>query len=224
MQAQVCFLGITKLLIGIYNNIWQSAMKAVRSLGVPIWHTRVHSRLSHQDEMDALVRGTILAYPRRFLISSARQALLQLVALRTGDEMRVHSDNNWNIRVIQRVLPVDFSAFSNARQFDDHMLPLADAVAPVHVAIFWLSVAGCALFAWTGRFARINKFLALALVFLIINASVCGAFAGVFDRYQTRAAWIVPICLIAYICCFIRDWKHGVAGQDPIDPLPHTEI
>jgi hypothetical protein len=46
-----------------------------------------------------------------------------------------------------------------------------------------------------------------AIAFLVINASICAAFAGVYDRYQSRVAWIPPFCLAAYVCSMARDWK-----------------
>lgn len=172
----------------------------------------------HDDEMETIVRGTILAYPLRFVTSSARQTLLQLAALRTGGNMRLFVVTDWNFYDIMRVLPDDARAFWISRQSSDLLFPLTDAVVPIHTTIFWLSVAACLLLAWTGRFARINKFLVSAIVFLVINAAVCGAFAGVYDRYQSRVAWIMPLCLIAYLCCLTRDWKHGVTRQDPSHP------
>jgi hypothetical protein len=168
--------------------------------------------------VETIVHGTLSAYPSRFLLSSAKQTLLQLVSLRTGDEIRSYNAKYWNNGAMQRVFPGDLPAFWNARQFRDHLLPLADAVAPVHTTIFWLSVAGCLLFAWTGRFAGINAFLASAIVFLIINASVCASLAGVYDRYQSRVAWIMPFCLTAYVCCFTKEWKRDIASRDTTSP------
>jgi hypothetical protein len=172
----------------------------------------------HDDEVDSIVHGTIFAYPRRFVVSSAKQTLLQLAALRTGGNMRLQIPGDWNYYDILRVLPGDFKAFWISRQFSDRLFPLTDAIAPVHTTIFWLSVAACPLLAWIGRSARINKFLISAILFLVINAAVCGALAGVYDRYQSRVAWIMPLCLTAYICCLIKEWKRGPSRQDPIQP------
>jgi hypothetical protein len=178
-------------------------------------HPLLDELRGHDDEVEAIVYGTILAYPRKFVVSSVRQTLLQLAALRTGGDMRLYIVFDWNFYDIQRALPGDFRAFWISRQSRDLLYPLTDAVAPVHTIIFWLSVASCVLFAWTGRFARVNKFFVSAIVFLVINAAVCGALAGVYDRYQSRVAWIMPLCLTAYICCMTGEWKRGVARLGP---------
>ncbi len=161
----------------------------------------------HQDEMEQIVRGTLLAYPVRFVTSSAKETLLQLAALRTGDEIRTYGAREWNSGVIPRVFPGDWKAFLNARQYRDRLLPWADASAVVDTAVFWLSLATCLLLAGTGRFGRMNVFFYSAIAYLVINASICATFAGVYDRYQSRVAWIIPFCLTAYIGCLARDWK-----------------
>lgn len=161
----------------------------------------------HQDEMEKIVRGTILAYPGRFLISSAKETLLQLASLRTGDEIRSYGAREWNSGVIPRVFPGDWQAFVNSRQFHDRLNSFANVAAVVDTAVFWLSLTTCLLIAGTGRFERLNLFFYSAVAFLVLNASICATFAGVYDRYQSRVAWIIPFCLTAYIGCLARNWK-----------------
>ena len=182
-----------------------------------LWSHPMRSHLEGH-EIDTIVHETILSYPLGFLMSSVKQTLLQLVTLGTGEEMRIGSANKWNFDVIRMVFPHDLRAFVNDRQFLDAILPQAEVFSRVHVAIFWLSVLLCLLFAWTCRFARINKFLASAILFLIFNAAVCGALSAVNDFYQSRVAWIMPFCLIAYICCLIKERKREFARQDSTRP------
>jgi hypothetical protein len=181
-------------------------------------HPLIGELQGHEDEIDTLAHETIRSYPGRFLASSAKQTLIQLVTLRTGDEIRMPSAEKLNFLMIQRVFPHDLRAFSNDRQFLDIMLPLTNAISYVHVAFFWLSVALCLNFAWTGRFARMNRFLSSAFLFLFFNAAVCGALGGITNRYQCRVAWIIPFCLIAYICCLIKARKRGQTGLDSTGP------
>jgi hypothetical protein len=161
----------------------------------------------HQDEMEKIVRGAILEYPARFLASSAKETLLQLTSLRTGDEIRTYGARQWNDKVIPRVFPRDLQAFLNARQYHDRLTRLADACAVVDTMVFWLSLVCCLLLARTGRFGRVNLFFYSAIAYLAINASICATFAGVYDRYQSRVAWIVPFCLMAYVGCLAWEWK-----------------
>ena len=178
-------------------------------------HPLYHDLKGNDREIDTIVRGTLVSYPRRFLLSSLRQTFLQLASLRTGEETRSDAAQSWNSSAMLRVFPAELQAFRSSRQFRGRrMLSLADAVSPVHTAIFWLSFAACLLLARTGRFARANTFLAAAILFLVTNAAVCGALSGVYDRYQSRVAWLIPFCLIAYVCSLIKEHKKVAAGRD----------
>jgi len=164
-------------------------------------------RNGHQDEMEKIVRGTIQAYPLRFAIDSAKDTLLQLVNFRTGDEIRSFGAREWNNGVIPRVFPGDSQAFVNSREYHDRMLPLANAASLLDTAVFWASLAICLLIAGSRRFERVNLFFYSALAYLAINAAVCATFAGVYDRYQNRVAWMIPFCLSGYIGCYVKNWK-----------------
>jgi len=178
------------------------------------WHPLYPELKRHPREMDAIVRGTLLAYPGKFLLSSARQAVLQLATLRTGEEARPDASHEWNVFSLQSVFPGDMRAYANSRQFRERLLPLANVAGLFDATIFWLSVGGCLLFGWNGRQTRMNKFLISAILFLMINAAVCGAMAGVYDRYGCRVAWLMPFCFTAYGCCFIAERKRSVARED----------
>jgi hypothetical protein len=173
----------------------------------------------HQDEMEKIIRGTLLAYPVRFIKSSAKEILLQLTSLRTGDEIRTYGAREWNSQVIPLVYPGDSQAFLNGRQYHDRLNPMAAASGSADTTVFWLSVATCLFLAWTGRFGRINMFFYSAIAFLVINASICATFAGVYDRYQSRVAWILPFCLTAYVCCWAKAWKRWA----PLEKLKEIE-
>jgi ABC-type bacteriocin/lantibiotic exporter with double-glycine peptidase domain len=71
----------------------------------------------------------------------------------------------------------------------------------------------------TSRFARVNLFFYSAIVFLVINASICATFAGVYDRYQGRVAWIIPFSLTAYVGCFAWDWKPWMDAKKIVEKL-----
>jgi hypothetical protein len=172
----------------------------------------------HDREMQAIVRGTISAYPLRFAISSVKQTLLQFAAVRTGDEIRSYSAEYWNNNAMRRVFPEELREFQNTRQYRDRLLPIADAASAIDTTVFWLSFAGCLIFARTRRFPRINYFFAAAIVFLVINAAVCGALAGVYNRYESRVAWLVPFCFLADLCCLVKESKGATSPADSAVP------
>lgn len=172
-------------------------------------HPLYHELKGHDDEMEKIARGTIRAYPVRFLESSIKETFLQLTSLRTGDEIRSYGAREWNSNVLPLVFPSDFPAFLEGRQYRDRLTPAADTSSVLNTPVFWLSVAAGLMLAWTGRFGRINLFFYSAAAYLAINAAVCATFAGVYDRYQGRVAWIMPFCLTAYICCLAGEWKRS---------------
>lgn len=181
-------------------------------------HPLIRDLKGHDDEVKAIVQGTIFGSPARFIASSAKEALLQLVSLRTGADTRLEILSDETFYDILRVIPREFQPFFISKQFNGLLFPLTDALSAVHVGIFWVSLAACFVFAWRRRFARIDMFLVSAVLFLIINAAVCGALSGLDDRYQSRVAWVIPLCLLAYVCSALAEWKSGGGRREPIGP------
>ena len=170
----------------------------------------------HGDEMAEVVYGTIAAHPLRFTVNSMRDTLLQLAAFRTGDEIRasnLHAPNS-NGLVIQQVFPRDQQAFSNSRQAGGRMNLVTKAAAIIDTTVFCVSALACVLFARTKRAARVNQLFYWAIVFLVINAGICGSLAGAYDRYQSRVAWIVPLCLLSYVCYLVES-ENSRTGRAP---------
>ena len=164
---------------------------------------------AHGDEIAEVVRGTIISHPIRFMASSVKDTFIQLAEFRTGDEIRasnLHAPNS-NAAVIQQVLPRDLRAFSNSRQAGGRMNPVTKAAAIIDTVVFCLSVLACVLLARTKRAGRVNQLFYWALVFLVINAGICGSLVGAYDRYQSRVAWLIPLCLLSYVCCLVESGR-----------------
>jgi hypothetical protein len=170
----------------------------------------------HGDEIEEVVRGTIAAHPLRFVMTSLKDTLIQLAEFRTGDEIRasnLHAPNS-NGAVIQQVFPRDFKAFSNARQARGRMNLVTKAAVIIDAAAFCLGLVACVLLARTKRFAKVNQLFYWAIVFLVINAGICGSLVGAYDRYQSRVAWVVPLCFLSYVGNLVRsgNWRFRENG------------
>jgi hypothetical protein len=154
------------------------------------------------NEIGEVARGTIAAYPLRFVWGSIVGTARQLITFRTGQEVRDYALNapNWNAHDIKLILPRDFPAFSNSRLIRGQLVPLVHAVTIIDSVAFWLSAAGCLVLVFTKRMNKLDMFFYSAAAFLVINAAVCATLAGVYDRYQSRVAWILPLCLACYVC------------------------
>lgn len=181
-------------------------------------HPLIQALYGHEDEIAKIVKGAILAHPFRFASSSARDAFTLFSSFRTGDEVRTYGAREWNSGVLEEVLPNDFQAFSNSRESRGVLLPLADSAARIDGIAFWMSAAICLWALASGRFGRANEFFYAAVVFLVINAAICATFAGVYERYQGRVAWIIPFCLIAYAGCLARA-RRSVAPAPALKPI-----
>jgi len=156
-------------------------------------------------EMNEIVLGTLATYKVRFLVSSAKETLLQFVAFRTGDEVRSFNANAWNANALGQVFPGDYEEFLHSKQSRGQLLPWANAAAAIDTVTFWLSVVICLAFSWSRARRGLNRFFYAAMAFLLINAAVCATFSGVFDRYQSRVAWLAALCAATYVCSWVKD-------------------
>ena len=167
----------------------------------------LHDMQLHGDEVSEIARATLATYPLRFAESSFYQTLRQLVKFRTGQEVRdlaLHAPNS-NAAVIQEVFPRDYRGYSNSRLIQGRLVRFTEVVATIHAGVFWLSLVACFLLAWEKSAEQVNAFFYSAVLFLIINAAICATFAGAYDRYQSRVAWLIPLCLVTYVCCLVKE-------------------
>jgi hypothetical protein len=164
-------------------------------------------------EIQSIVRGTISAYPGRFALDSFKQTIRQMAAVHTGDEIRSYSAQGWNTDAIERVFPGELQTFENTRQIHNRLLKLANAASKLDTPWYWLSLAACIVLARSRRFPRIDSFFLAAILFLLINAAVCGALAGVYNRYESRVAWLIPFCVFVYGFRWMRERKRLSARE-----------
>jgi hypothetical protein len=118
--------------------------------------------------------------------------------------LALHAPNT-NAQEIQQVFPRDFRAYSNSRLIQGRLVEFTEAVADIDTAVFWLSLAACLVLAWKKSAVQVNAFFYSAVLFLIINAAICATFAGAYDRYQSRVAWLIPLCLACYACSMAKE-------------------
>jgi hypothetical protein len=169
------------------------------------WNPLLREMAGHEDEIQELARETVVTQPLKFAMITSKDTLLQFARIRTGDEIRETNAPNTNGIVIQQIFPQDSQAFANSRQVRGRLWRLTNIAAVIDIAAFWLSALGCLYFARTRRMEKLNLFFYSTIAFLLINAAVCSTFAGVFDRYQSRVAWLVPFCLMAYVCAAMKE-------------------
>lgn len=166
------------------------------------WHPLLREMDPNAHEVKEIVRGTLAAYPFRFVWNSAKHTLRQFVQCRTGDEVRdlaLHAVNG-NEPVIAQVFPHDVAPYYGSKLIQGRLVGLTRIVAAVDLAVFVVSTIVCAYLAFSRRDEKWNWFFYSAILFLFLNAAVCATFAGVYDRYQARVAWIMPMSLAIFVC------------------------
>jgi len=178
-------------------------------------HPLLEEMVEHTDEMDEIVHGTLSSHKLRFLTSSIKGTFLQFAAFRTGDEVRSYHAREWNSDAVAQAFPADFQSFLNSKETRGQLLPWANAAAAIDTVTFWLSLVICLAFCWSRTIPHLNRFFYAAVAFLLINAAVCATFSGVFDRYQSRVAWLAAFCAATYVCSWAKD-RHRPEN------LPHS--
>jgi len=171
------------------------------------WHPLLGQMDPAGNEVRAIVRGTLAAYPLRFAWNSAKHTLRQFVQCRTGDEVRdlaLHAVNG-NGPVMLEIFPGDIAAYSGSKLMQGRLVELTKILAGIDLAVFACSLIACVYLAFSRRDEKWNWFFGSAILFLFVNAAVCATFAGVYDRYQARVAWLIPLCLVVFVCRRVAD-------------------
>jgi hypothetical protein len=166
------------------------------------WHPLLQQMDPDGNEVREIVRGTLAVYPLRFAWNSAKHTLRQFVQCRTGDEVRdlaLHAVNG-NGPVIAQIFPRDLAAYTGSKLIQGRLIGLTKIVSGIDLGVFALSAIACAYLAFSRGDQKWNWFFCSAVVFLFLNAAVCATFAGVYDRYQARVAWIMPLSLAIFAC------------------------
>jgi hypothetical protein len=166
------------------------------------WHPLLSEMELNGDEIHEVVRGTLAAYPLQFAWNSTRHSLRQFVQLRTGDEVRglALGAPNATGTIIRRVFPRDTSAYEGSKLIQGRLVSMTKVVAIVDSAAFWLSALACIILAVRQRHnEKWNWFFYSTIAYLFFNAAVCATLAGVYDRYQSRVAWLIPLCLASFV-------------------------
>ncbi|MGH1339011.1 MAG: hypothetical protein ACRBFS_23040 [Aureispira sp.] len=59
----------------------------------------------------------------------------------------------------------------------------------------------------------------LLILGLLVNAFIAAATSGVYDRYQSRVAWLITLPAFWIVCHYIENWKKGPAIETDVTTL-----
>jgi putative flippase GtrA len=87
----------------------------------------------------------------------------------------------------------------------------------------WVGVQKKRTVLWDDRLKATSAATLLILAGIILNAAVCGIFAGPFARYQSRVIWLLPAVAVLLPLAMVAEaqWKRlsANAGADEMDRL-----
>ncbi|HWY13832.1 MAG TPA: hypothetical protein VNX86_01675 [Rhizomicrobium sp.] len=146
-------------------------------------------------ESARIVRDATLRYPSLQLEYSARDAAIQFIRFRTGDQIE---PQEWVLYpVLAHYLPDQMRAYLAARQQRGEID--FRVMASLHVIVGALSLIGLVLFLEFAILRRRDERIVLpgfVLAALVGNAIICGVLSGPHDRYQSRLIWLAPFALM----------------------------
>jgi hypothetical protein len=149
-------------------------------------------KLAISREADEIALGTIRMFP----LSQGRLSLRNAAAQFTDVGVSEFGLAPIMIRPDTTSLRSDIDSYRSSRVAKGTM-PLI-AISMMMTLVYWASLmAGIGIAILRPR--TIGTLPAVLAVGLVANAVVCGALAGVFDRYQGRVVWLAPLFLIAVV-------------------------
>jgi hypothetical protein len=168
-----------------------------------LWDIRSPRRsLEHSDwhairaEEAMVVRRTIIDRPGDVIAMAVSGWGRQMVTAKTADGL-------WPCRecapLIERYFPSEVSAWRASLQQKDKLR--AYAVMPVRLVALIAAILS-PIFVIVAGYRRDTALMGLALTILaavIGNAAICGIFSGVYDRYQSRVLWLLPLLMVLAI-------------------------
>jgi hypothetical protein len=148
-----------------------------------------------REDARKIVIGTIRTFPGEIALSSLRNTVRQLGEMRLGDGLDPKRRANWPGEYYDTArarYPQEFPAYIGARQQQGKGIDFATLNA-MQQPLAWAGLVLLALLlieAARRRDAAGVGLAAVALLAILGNAVVCGAFSNPHDRYQNRIVWL----------------------------------
>lgn len=167
------------------------------------------------EDAGTVVRNTVLTRPLTLIGNGSYATFRQLGSFATLDAncpSNCGPASSVHITIKDR-FPREYASFTASRQMNE-TLPVT-FLRVVHTVVVCMAVIGLALLMWRrGTQDRVMLALAIATVAgLVINAGLLGALGGVFDRYQSRVIWLVPLIAVWW-AVHAYGWLRGPDESD----------
>ena len=173
-------------------------------------------------EMEAIVVGSIRAYPRANLEAALVATGYQLVEVGGGEGVLTVIWHTYGM--IERFTPSAVPAMRAARQQRGEID--FDPINALHMPVAFASMAlmpAILLLGWRRRaFADVGRLAATVMLAIVINAAVCGVLSGPHPRYGARLVWL---CTLSGLLVPLRARRRTPpAGREEVVPAEGAAI
>lgn len=180
-----------------------------------IWHAPLLKKLGNwsgsRTESQTIIGGTFREDAPAVALNAAIAAARVFLSPGIKDTLEpVYPEDPMHVVAFRRIYPQDTEEWFNSLQQQGRLESAPfKFLSLVQKSVYWCAFA---FLAWMvmkrGRRERLPAAAALTcLSFLVMNAAICGALGGVFERYQGRASWIVV--LLGTLC--VLELRRGSA-------------
>jgi len=178
---------------------WQPSWNPATQPNPGMDGTRRAAEMSRAED-EELIRLSLREDPLRHVAATLVAGARQLILIRTGNELLVHSPWTEVETAIERYDPSALPHYLASLQA--HMELPIDFSNRLNAAFYGLCVLAVAFVLWRDpRLLRSRSAALLGFVLLaaVVNALVCGGLSGPHDRYQSRLIWLLAACSIALV-------------------------
>jgi hypothetical protein len=188
-----------KLPIFAFQYIWDPESPLAKTGG---WET-------NKDEYNRLILETLKKpkYLKLHLIESVKATLKQYFQIEMGNGLWANDIGSSPYENIRIHFNEEIREYRQAKQIRNHIMPLEDSNTNFRILFFSTLLLICiAIIFWSPLLDSSFKLFFIVLnLGLIANAFVCGTFANVLDRLQSRCAWTMGVAAVFFIYSFITE-------------------
>ncbi|HEY4275546.1 MAG TPA: hypothetical protein VGM68_08690 [Rhizomicrobium sp.] len=162
------------------------------------------TRAAIAGEANAIVLGTLTAYPLEQVAATTRNVMTQLGDVGVREYRLLPTDTIATIPMLRWAL--DRYAASGIAQ---GWFPL-DEISILMRAVYFAALIGIGTLLWRRRGGPVLasaevRLTLLLLAGIVANAIISGAVAGVFDRYQGRIVWLAPFGFAVLLAMMLKE-------------------
>ena len=169
---------------------------------------------ANQEEYKEIIKDTIVK-PRFLMlnVSEAMKATLKLLTQNAvGAELIPNPQGSYVHKQIQNFFENELNEYTMSRQNTSRLN--LNTLNIIQYFVLGFSFICMVVFFVSGVFKVVETRLMLFAAFLsagiILNAAVTASFSGVYDRYESRTIWLLPMIVLIIIFGNYKSLRHGL--------------